>query len=236
MAKREELSGKLKEPEKKSSHRKWLVTSAIIVLAVLVFFIYKIIPGRFTESEKSVAVLPFENVGSDSSEEYVSDGITQDIISNLSKISALEKVTAWFSVKHFRRSSMSEKDIADKLGVAAIIRGTMRKLGANTNIYAELTEVGSGKLLWSDNFEYSGDNFLMIQAKVAQQIVNALRLKLTPEERKGLTKQYTDNADAYRYYRRGRSFWEQRTPASFDSASAILIWPPHWIRNMHSPG
>jgi TolB-like protein/class 3 adenylate cyclase/Tfp pilus assembly protein PilF len=217
--KREEMSGKLKEAEKKSERRKWLALSALIVLAALGIFMFKAMTGEkgFT-GERTVAVLPFENAGSDRSEEYVSDGITQDIISNLSKISALQKVIGWISVRRFKRISRPEKDIAEELGVAAILSGNMRKQGANTHIYAELTEVATGKLLWSDNFDYSADNFLSIQSKVAEQIVNALKLKLTPEERKGLSKHYTDNPEAFKYYLRGRSYWEQRTRTSYDTA------------------
>lgn len=217
--KREEMSGKLKEPEKKSGRRKLLAISALIVLAALGIFMFKAMTGGgFTGSEKTVAVLPFENGGSDSSEEYVSDGITQAIISNLSKISALQKVIGWISVRRFKRISKSESDIAAELGVAAILSGNMRKQGANTHIYAELTEVASGKILWSDNFDYSAANLLTIQSKVAQQIVSALKVKLTPEEKNGLSRQYTDNPEAYKYYLRGRIFWEQRTRIGYDSA------------------
>ena len=86
------MSGKLKEIQKKYARRKWIIVISVLVLLIAAFFIYKNIAGigGFT-GDKSIAVLPFENTGTDSSEEYISDGITQDIINNLSKISSLKR-------------------------------------------------------------------------------------------------------------------------------------------------
>ena len=218
--KREEMSGKLKEIQQKSNRRKWVIPTAMMVLLASGFFIYKarMHNAVFTGTEKSIAVLPFENIGSDRSEEYISDGITQDVISNLSKISSLQKVIGWISVKSFKKTSKSIKEIGDELDVAAILSGTIEKEDQKTRIRAELTEVGSNKLLWVDKFEYSGNDFLSIQSKLAVQIVNALKANLTPEEKRSITRNYTENADAYKLYRRGRFFWDMRNKANFDSA------------------
>jgi TolB-like protein/class 3 adenylate cyclase/tetratricopeptide (TPR) repeat protein len=217
--KREEMSGKLKEQGKKSGRKKWLAISALIVLAALGIFMFKAMTGgRGFTGERTLAVLPFENAGTDNSEEYVSDGITVDIISKLSKISALQKVIGWISVKTYKKTKMSPKEIADNLGVVAILSGTIQKQGKKTHINAQLTEAGTGNVLWGNSFDYSGDDLLNVQSKVAEQIVTELKLKITPEERKGLTKQYTDNVEAYKYYLRGRSFWEKRTKEFYDSA------------------
>src|SRR5450432_303590 len=219
--KREEMSGKLKEIEIKSSRKKWLALAAILVLVIAGFLFYKIIlhPPGFTGSEKSIAVLPFENIGSDTSEDYISDGITQDIIGNLSKITSLQKVIGWISVRSFKKTVKPIKDIAAELDVAAILSGTIEKEDQKTRIRAELTEVGTNKLLWVDDFEYTGNDFLSIQAKVALHIAKTLIANLTPEEKKGLAKNYTENAEAYKFYRKGRNFWDhQRTKESYDSA------------------
>jgi adenylate cyclase len=218
--KREEMSGKLKEIQQKSSRRKWIALTAIVVLLAAGFFIYKVRMHNavFTGTERSIAVLPFENIGSDKSEEYISDGITQDVISNLSKISTLQKVIGWISVRSFKKTSKSLKQIADELDVAAILSGTIEKAAQKTRIRAELIEVGTNKLLWVDNFEYAGDDFLSIQSKLAIQIANALKANLSPEEKKGITRNNTENAEAYKLYRRGRIFWDTRNKAGYDSA------------------
>ena len=218
--KREEMSGKLKEIKQKANRIKWIITAAILVLLAAGFFLYKVRMHNavFSGTEKSIAVLPFDNIGSDKSEEYIYDGVTQDVISKLSKISSLQKVIGWISVRGFKKPSKSLKEIANELDVAAILSGTIEKEDQKTRIRAELIEAGTSKLLWSDNFEYSGNDFLSIQSKLAIQIVNALKANLTPEEKKGITKNYTDNAEAYKLYRRGRFFWDTRNKANYDSA------------------
>ncbi len=217
--KREEMSGKLKEMEKKSTRKKMFAAIAIFLLLAAGFFIYKNLtqPTGFT-GEKTIAVLPFENTGADNSEEYISDGITQDIISNLSKISSLQKVIGWFSVRAFKKTTKTLNEIAKELGVAAIISGSIQKNADKMHVIAELTEVNTKKLLWNYDSVYSSKDLLTIQSTIAGEIVSAMKASLTAEEKKNLTKHYTDNIEAYKFYRKGRIFWDQRTKESFDSS------------------
>ncbi|HLY72461.1 MAG TPA: tetratricopeptide repeat protein [Puia sp.] len=216
---REEMSGKVSGQKKKSVRNKWFVIASVIVLLGIAFFAYRMARTTgFTGNEKTVAVLPFDNIGSDTSEEYISDGITQDIINNLSKITSLQKVIGWISVKGFKKNPKPMKEIAEELDVAAILSGTVQKQGTKTRIIAELIEVATAKRLWGGEYEYSGSDLLSIQSEVALQIVNTLKASLSPEERKGISKNYTENVEAYKYYRKGRYFWDLRTIASYDSA------------------
>jgi class 3 adenylate cyclase/TolB-like protein/Tfp pilus assembly protein PilF len=218
---REEMRGKLRELENKSTSRKWLVVAAIVILFSAGFFLYKaLLPATDFEGEKSIAVLPFEIVSMDNSEDYISDGITQDIINNLSKISSLEKVIGWFSVRNFRNSKKSLKQIADELGVAAILSGTMQMQAGKTRIITELIEISTNNRLWGDDFEYESKDILSIQSIVAGQIVDALKAGLTPDQKKELSKRYTENVEAYKYYVRGRNFWYARGRENIDSAEA----------------
>jgi class 3 adenylate cyclase/TolB-like protein/Tfp pilus assembly protein PilF len=219
--KREQLSGKLKEIRSRSVRKKLSVATVLLILLIGAFVIYKKysnFPG-FT-GEKSVAVLPFENTGSDSSEQYLTDGITQDIINKLSRISSLQKVIGWFSVRSFRKTTQPLKKIADELGVAAILKGSVEKRDNKTYIIAELIEVGTNNRLWGDEFVYDSTDFLSIQSNVSNQIVTALHANISPDDRKKLDKNYTENIDAYKLYRRGRLFWDQRSRESYDSAEA----------------
>src|ERR1019366_7915345 len=186
---KEELTGKLKEIEKKSATKKWVITAVALLLLVVSYFVYQnFFHTAGFSGEKTIAVLPFENTGAPDSEEYVSDGITQDIINNLSKISSLQKVIGWFSVRSFKKTTKSLKQIADELGVAAILSGTMEKHDGKVHIIAELVEVSTNKRLWGDDFEYDSKDILSIQSKVAGEIISALKVNLTPEEKKNLTK------------------------------------------------
>jgi adenylate cyclase len=219
--KKEELTGKLKEIEKKSIRRKWITTVIAVLLLIGLFFIYQTFfhASGFT-GEKTIAVLPFENSGEPDSEEYISDGITQDIINSLSKISSLQKVIGWFSVRSFKKTTKSLKQIAAELGVAAILSGTMQKHAGKIHIIAELIEVSTNKRLWGDDFEYDSKDILSIQSKVAGEIIAALKVNLSPEEKKNLTRNYTDNPEAYRLYRKGRWFWDKRSQEAYDSAES----------------
>jgi adenylate cyclase len=217
--KKEELTGKLKEIEKKSAIKKWIAAVTIVLLLAASYFVYQ----RFFHisgfsGEKTIAVLPFENIGVPDSEEYISDGITQDIINNLSKISSLQKVIGWFSVRSFKKTKKSLKQIADELGVAAILSGTIEKHEGKVHIIAELVEVNTNKRLWGDELDYDSKDILSVQSEVSGKIISALRVNLTSEEKKGLTKNYTDNPEAYNLYRKGLFFWNKLTQTGFDSA------------------
>ncbi len=219
--KKEEMSGKLKEIQKKPALRKWLAFATLIVLLVASFFIYKnFSPVIDFKGDKSIAVLPFENTGAVNSEEYISDGITNDIINSLSKISSLQKVIGWASVKSLKKTNKTLKTIAGELGVSAILTGTIQVLADKTRIIAELIEVNTNKRLWGDDFEYMNKDILTVQSKVAGQIVNALQASITIQEKKELSRHYTDNPEAYKYYLRGRYFWDFRTAVNSDSAEA----------------
>ncbi|HEX4375283.1 MAG TPA: adenylate/guanylate cyclase domain-containing protein [Puia sp.] len=217
--KKESLAGKLKETKKSGKKKLAFVIGSIIALVVIFFSYQKFISKpEFTGDEKSIAVLPFENSGRTDSDEYISDGITQDIINNLSKISSLQKVIAWFSVKGFKKTTKSAKEIADELGVAAILTGTIQKIEGKIHIIAELIEVSTNKILWTEDYNYESKDILSIQSGVALKIVNALNANLTATERKNITKLYTENVEAYKYYKKGRWFWEKRTTEAQDSA------------------
>jgi len=215
---REDLSGKLKEIQKKYARRKWILVTSVLVLSIAAFFIYKNISGiRGFTGDKSIAVLPFENTGTDSIEEYISDGVTQDIINKLSKISSLKKVTGWFSVRSFRATTRTLKQIADELGVAAILKGTMQKHEGKTRIIAELIEVSTNKRLWGFDFEYESKDMASIQSNVAGEIVTYLKADVTPAEKINLSKHQTENVDAYKFYLKGRGYWNM---TRLDSARA----------------
>jgi adenylate cyclase len=215
---RTKMEGKLKE--KKSLSGKWVTTLVIIFILIISNIVYRnyFRESGFSGGDKSIAVLPFENVGVIDSDEYISDGITQDIIKNLSKISSLNKVIGWFSVRSFKKSTKTLKQVADELGVAAILSGTVARHADKIHIITELTEVNSNRRLWGDDFEYDSKDILSIQSKVAGEIVKALKANVTPTEKNNISKNYTENVDAYKFYLKGRNFWNLRRKENFDSA------------------
>ena len=125
--KKEELTGKLKEIEKKSSIKKWIIAHGTVILLAVSYLCITIFFSLTGFQVQNNCGFTFRKCRRPDSEEYISDGITQDIINNLSKISSLQKVIGWFSVRSFKKTTKSLKQIADELGVAAILSGTMEK-------------------------------------------------------------------------------------------------------------
>ncbi|HEY9444487.1 MAG TPA: protein kinase [Gemmatimonadales bacterium] len=155
------------------------------------------------QSAKSVAVLPFENMSTDPENEYFSDGITDDIIAQLSKISAL-KVISRTSSMQYKKTTKKITAIAQELGVGAILEGSVRRAGQRVRIVVHLVEPGSEKHLWGDTFDRQLTDIFEVQSEVAQQITGALSVALSPEEKKRVEKKATQDADAYNLYLLGR--------------------------------
>ena len=215
---KKKMQGKLQE--KKISRKKILLTTTIILLAIASFFVYRQYYNKavFTGKEKSIAVLPFETISSEKENEYITDGFTTDIIGKLSKLSGLSTVPGWARVKGFKNTMKTLKEIADELGVAAILTGTFQRLSDKLHITASLYDVNTGETLWNIDDDRKWADILTIQGEVAKKIVSLLSAHLTPDEETGIKKQYTENAEAYNYYIKGRYYWDNRTKISFDSA------------------
>jgi eukaryotic-like serine/threonine-protein kinase len=152
---------------------------------------------------KSVAVLPFENMSADPENEYFSDGITDDIIAQLSKISAL-KVISRTSSMQYKKTTKKILAIAQELGVGAILAGSVRKSGPRVRIVAHLVDPTTEKHLWGDTFDRQLTDIFEVQSEVAQQITGALSVALSPEEKQRVEKKSTENIDAYNLYLLGR--------------------------------
>ena len=215
---KKKMEGKLKE---KKSPRSVLILLAIILLlgtgSVFLFRNYFIKPG-FTGREKSIAVLPFDAISTAKENDYINDGFTIDIIDKLSKLSGLTEVPGWARVKLYKNFKTNIIDIANDLGVAAILTGTIQKQGDRLRITADLTDVNSGKTIWHTDEDSRWGDVLTLQNEVAEKIAGSLSAHLTAADQKDLQKKYTENAEAYNYYLKGRYFWDNRTPMSFDSA------------------
>jgi len=214
---KEKIEGRIIEittRKKLKAQRKWiLISTAAIIITLLVLFLpdlLKNLPGLlknkigFTGSEKSIAVLPFQNMSNDTLQQYFSDGVTEDIITQLSKIADL-KVISRTSVMQYRGTKKNIKEIAGELGVTAILEGSVRKEGDKVRITAQLIDANTDKHIWSESYDNkNASEVFAIQSEVAQKIVNALNVKLTTEEGKRIIEKATDNVEAYEEYLRAK--------------------------------
>ncbi len=214
------IGGKLKE--KKTYRSRIILAAMILLLGIISIFFYRQYfrrPG-FTGKEKSIAVLPFEAISSEKENQYINDGFTIDIINKLSKLSGLTEVPGWARVKLYKNFKGNIIDIANELGVAAILTGTIQKQGDKIQIIADLTDVNTGKTIWHTDDDRNWGDVLTLQNEVAEKIAGSLSAHLTTADQMDIKKQYTGNAEAYNFYIRGRYFWDSRTTESFDSAEA----------------
>jgi len=207
--KKEEMTGRLKQVEATrafSRRNKWIIFTVVALLLVTsVLLLYSLSNTRagFTGKEKSIAVLPFENISNDTLQQYFSDGITEDIITQLSKIADL-KVISRTSVMQYKNTTKNLREIAEDLNVAAILEGSVRREGNNVRITAQLIDANTDKHIWSEQYDRNATEVLAIQSEVAQKIANQLNAKLTADEDKRLNIKATKNIAAYDDYLRAK--------------------------------
>jgi serine/threonine protein kinase/Flp pilus assembly protein TadD len=153
--------------------------------------------------EKSIAVLYFENMNSESDSDYFCAGMTEDIITDLSKIKEL-KVVSRTDVLPFRKKEVNTRQVGDTLRVNYILEGSVRKAGNRIRITAQLLSVRDGYHLWAERFDRLIEDIFDLQNEVSQKIVDALKVSLSESERQALEQKPTDDLRAYDFYMRGR--------------------------------
>jgi adenylate cyclase len=156
-------------------------------------------------SRLGICVLPFANISGDAEQEYFSDGITEDIITDLSKVSAL-----WVAARNtsftFKGKHVDARQTARQLDVSHLLEGSVRKAGGRVRITAQLIDGASGGHVWAERYDRDLNDIFALQDEISQAIVAALRLKLLPEEKKAIEQRGTTNAEAYNLYLMARQF------------------------------
>jgi adenylate cyclase len=163
-------------------------------------------PGRmaFPLPEKpSIAVLPFDNLSGDAAEDYFADGITDDLITDLSKVSGLF-VIARNSVFTYKKKPVKVQQVAEELGVRYVLEGSVRRAEGRIRINAQLTDATTGRHVWAERYDREYKDIFKLQDLVTQQIVEALAVQLSEGEKSRLKTRYTDDLTAHEYYLRGQ--------------------------------
>lgn len=167
--------------------------------------------ARTNNTFNSLLVLPFVNEGADPGTEYLSDGITESVINSLACLEHL-RIIARSTAFRYKGTNLNHQQVGKDLGVRAILMGRVRQVADQLIIKIELTEVENGWQLWGEQFNRSFSDTIEVQDEIAQKISEKLNLHLKRQEEKRLTKRYTDNAEAYMLYLKGRYFWNKYTP------------------------
>ena len=173
------------------------------------------------EKRTSIAVLPFADVSPQKDQEYFCDGMTDEIISKLSKIKGW-KVMNRTSMMLYKESEKDPKTIGQELGVATILEGSVRMEGGNIRILAQLINAEDGFQIWSELYEGKLEGMFVIQNDIAEDIAYALKAELIPEEREQLQKRPTENLNAYKLYLQGQFFIEKRTEKDLKKAIEVF--------------
>src|SRR5947207_1284446 len=171
-----------------------LVITGIIISAAAGFFLLPRASAR--KIDKSIAVLPFENLSDDKENAYFADGVQDDILTNLSKIGDL-KVISRTSVMPYRGKTQNLRDIGKTLGVANILEGSVRRSGNKVRLNVQLIAATNDQHLWAEDYDGDLSDVFKIQTDLATKIASALQAKLSPTEKEQMTHKPTENSDAY---------------------------------------
>ena len=192
--------------------RKYLAAGAAAILVIAIAAGFYFLRGRAdTKKVSSIAVLPFVNATSDAGNDYLSDGLTESLISTLSQLPDL-KVMARSTVFRFKSNQDDPRQIAQSLQVSAVLTGRITQHGDELNIHADLVNAADGTELWGEQYVRKLADITQIQGDIARDISSSLRIRLSGSERQRLSRAGTTNPEAYRLYLEGRQLWYGRTP------------------------
>lgn len=169
----------------------------------------------------ALAVLPFDNISPDGQTDYFSDGLTEELIARLSVVSEIELVSRWASMQ-FKASKQDIKGVGRELGARYIVGGSVRKFQDSVRITVQLVDVQTNRQIWGETYKGKLDAIFDIQEQVANQIVEALKLKLSFSEKLSLTKRQTVNVQAYDLYLRGQDYLYRLTKRSVEYAIQLF--------------
>jgi TolB-like protein/predicted Zn-dependent protease len=217
-------------PRSAPARRRWWLGGAalaavVAVLAVLdVGGIRQLVLGRGGQPQAvRMAVLPFVNLTGDPEQEYLSDGVTQEMITQLGRLHPEGlSVIARSSVMRYKEGDTPVDQIGRELNVAYVLEGSARREGDRVRITAELIDTGNQTQLWADSYEREMSGILAVQSEVAQEVAEALALNLMPAEQARLANARTVDPEAYEAYLKGSQYWIKMTPGDLDTAEAYF--------------
>jgi len=222
------VPGKLKgaAAQRKRAAYRWLSVGVVSLLALLTVIGFLLLRYRqpltmveLPVPEKSIAVLPFENLSEDKANAYFADGIQDEILTRLSKIADL-KVISRTSTQHYKSAPENLRDIARQLGVAHILEGSVQKSGDVVRVNVQLIKAANDSHLWADTFDKKLTDLFAVESDIAKAVADQLRAKLSGQEEQVIAAKPTDNPEAYDAYLRGLAYTRKTLPTSANALGA----------------
>src|SRR5688572_8269757 len=206
-----------------ASRHPWLTATLALVMLVALAAAFGLDAIRTRLSGGSsridaLAVLPLENLSGDANQDYLADGLTEVLSTDLARLGGLQRVTARSSVVRFKGSRASLADIARELGVDALVTGAVQRSGDRISVTAQLLDPATGNQLWSNRYEHYLQDVLVLRNEIVSAIVREIRAQLSPIEQARLASARPMNPEAFEAYLKGRFEWFKQTRESFDLA------------------
>ena len=216
--KRDAESGKTDASAKHRTGSKTIATVSVVVVLLAALIAGGVSHfGRGTRPIDSIAVLPFVNTSGDPNTQYLSDGISEGVMHSLSQLPQL-RVMARTSAFRYRGIDVDPQKVGRDLNVRAVLTGTLAKHGDVLRVEAELVDAANGAELWGEKFDRQASDMSTIEEQIANDISDGLRLRLSGDEKRRLTRDSTRNAEAYELYLNGRFHWNKRTEEQLNNA------------------
>jgi TolB-like protein/Tfp pilus assembly protein PilF len=209
--------------QKHSKSRMWIyVVIAAGVISIGLFFLGRYTatdgrPGGASLPEKSIAVLPFENLSGDPANAYFTEGIQEEILTRLAKIADL-KVISRASTERYKSAPQDLSQIAKRLGVSNFLEGSVQKAEDRVRVSVQLINASNDAHLWAETYDRHLTDIFAVESEIAKMIADTLQAKLTGSEQHAIASHPTENSEAYQLYLKGRYFWNKRTGADFKRA------------------
>jgi len=195
----------------------WVVVAACVAAIGLAVGGTSYLRSSRANQIDSIAVLPFTNGGGDANTDYLSDGITESLIANLTQVPQL-KVKSRNSVIGYKGKDVDVQKVGNELGVSALVIGRVVPRGDSIEVSAELTDVRDNTEIWGQHYSGKSADIISLQQQIAGDLAEKLRSKLSASEKQQVTKQGTQNPEAYELYLKGRYTWNRRTPSNIATA------------------
>ncbi len=221
---------------------RWPLTARLAGISASILFACVLITAAFYRyhrsaadkiaraQNKSLIVLPLEDLSGDKDQEYFADGLTDDLIANLAKIQSL-RVISRSTAMSYKGTHKPLSQIAKDLNVDAVVEGTVLRVGDRVRITAELVQVSTDRHLWADTYESQMGDILALQNRVSSAIVNEIRINLTPEDQERLAKNPAVAPEAYENYLKGRYYWNKRSDENLTRAIGYFEDATHQAPN-----
>jgi TolB-like protein/Tfp pilus assembly protein PilF len=196
--------------------RKIVAITTVLAVIAAGLFVFQLLRARSTSpsalsiSNKSIAVLPFDNLSRDPDNAYFCEGVQDEILTRLAKVADL-KVISRTSTQHFKSAPDNLPQIAQQLGVAHIVEGSVQKSNDKVRVNVQLINATTDAHLWADTFDRQLNDIFAVESEIAKTIAETLQAKLTGSEKTAMAKEPTVNTEAYELYHKGRFFWNKRT-------------------------